>query len=44
MVSKVGINNIKAKKELIEDSYYNIEKDPETYLDLSLMIMDAMVS
>ena len=26
MVAKVGIDNIEAKKELIEDSYYNIER------------------
>ena len=44
MVAKVVTDNIEAKKELTEDSYYNIEKDPKTYLDLSLMIMAAMVS
>jgi len=44
MVSKVDTDNIEAKKELTEDSYYNIEKDPEMYLDLSLMTIAAMVS
>lgn len=44
MVSKVGIDNIEAKKESTQDLCYNIEKDPEMYLDLGLMIVAAMVS